>query len=193
MTTATPRPGTWQVCAACGEEVAETDPRPRCGRCGGLLEIRHRLPGREQVLARVTDRRGHAVSPSGVWRFKAVVLPTATDIVSHPEGNTPLLHRSSVDRWTGAEGVLLKHEGHNPTGSFKDRGMTVGVTQARRIGARAVACASTGNTSASLAAWRSGSWRNRSPTGRGHCWCGVTSTRVFGWWRMRARSLASTC
>jgi threonine synthase len=155
MTTATPRPGTWQVCAACENEVAETDPRPRCGRCGGLLEIQHRLPGleREQLLARFTDRRGHAVSPSGVWRFQAVVLPTATDIVSHPEGNTPLLHRRSVDDWTGTEGLLLKHEGHNPTGSFKDRGMTVGVTQARRIGARAVACASTGNTSASLAAY----------------------------------------
>src|SRR5690606_25246017 len=57
------------------------------------------------------------------------------------------------DQWSGSEGLLLKHEGHNPTGSFKDRGMTVAVTQAKRIGARAVACASTGNTSASLAAY----------------------------------------
>ena len=74
-------------------------------------------------------------------------------MVSHPEGNTPLLHRVALDRWTGVEHLLLKHEGHNPTGSFKDRGMTVGVTQASRIGATAVACASTGNTSASLAAY----------------------------------------
>ena len=79
--------------------------------------------------------------------------------------------------------LLLKHEGHNPTGSFKDRGMTVGVTQACRIGAAAVACASTGNTSASLAAYaaqaglpalvlvptdrsRWASWRSRWPTAR---------------------------
>ena len=149
------RSGTWQVCSACGTEAAETDPRPRCARCGGLLEIRHQPPAlpREALLARFTDRRGRAVSASGVWRFQEVVLPTATDIVSHPEGNTPLLHRPAVDRWVGIDGLLLKHEGHNPTGSFKDRGMTVGMTQARRIGARAVACASTGNTSASLAAY----------------------------------------
>jgi threonine synthase len=74
-------------------------------------------------------------------------------VVSHPEGNTPLLHRVALDHWVGLDNLLLKHEGHNPTGSFKDRGMTVGVTQAKRIGAAAVACASTGNTSASLAAY----------------------------------------
>jgi threonine synthase len=88
-----------------------------------------------------------------VWRFREIVLPSAESVVSHPEGNTPLLHRVALDRWVGLDHLLLKHEGHNPTGSFKDRGMTVGVTQAVRIGATAVACASTGNTSASLAAY----------------------------------------
>ena len=93
--------------------------------------------------------------PSGVWRFREMVLPSADPelVVSHPEGNTPLLQRESLAAWAGAGGLLLKHEGHNPTGSFKDRGMTVGVTQALRVDARAVACASTGNTSASLAAY----------------------------------------
>jgi threonine synthase len=149
------RPETWQVCATCGTEAVETDPRPRCGSCGGLLEIQHRRPAlpREELLQRFTERRGRPGAASGVWRFQEVVLPSAVEIVSHPEGNTPLLHRAALDRWTGADGLLLKHEGHNPTGSFKDRGMTVGVTQAKRIGARAVACASTGNTSASLAAY----------------------------------------
>jgi threonine synthase len=149
------RPETLQVCAACANEAAETDPRPRCGSCGGLLEIQHRrspLP-REELLQRFTERRGRLGAASGVWRFKEVVLPSAVEIVSHPEGNTPMLHRTALDRWTGAEHLLLKHEGHNPTGSFKDRGMTVGVTQAKRIGASAVACASTGNTAASLAAY----------------------------------------
>jgi threonine synthase len=76
-------------------------------------------------------------------------------VVSYPEGNTPLLHRVALDRWAGVDELLLKHEGFNPTGSFKDRGMTVGVTQALRVGATAVACASTGNTSASMAAYAS--------------------------------------
>jgi threonine synthase len=91
---------------------------------------------------------------SGVWRFRELVLPgAAAGVVSYPEGNTPLLARESLSIWTGVPALALKHEGENPTGSFKDRGMTVGLTQARRIGARAVVCASTGNTSASLAAY----------------------------------------
>jgi threonine synthase len=108
-----------------------------------------------ELIQRFTERRGGppGATASGVWRFREIVLPSADSVVSHPEGNTPLLHRVALDRWAGVEHLLLKHEGHNPTGSFKDRGMTVGVTQAKRIGAAAVACASTGNTSASLAAY----------------------------------------
>jgi threonine synthase len=155
VTVGVQRSGTRQVCIACGNEMVETDPHPRCTRCGGLLEIEHRPPKGPELLRRFSERRGAGPGAlaSGVWRFKEVVLPTATDVVSHPEGNTPLLHRPALDRWTGLSDLLLKHEGHNPTGSFKDRGMTVGVTQAKRIGATAVACASTGNTSASLAAY----------------------------------------
>ena len=153
----TTRPESWQVCLACAHEMTELDPHPRCTACGGLLEVRHRAPRltRPDLIAHFADRQDHrpGASASGVWRFRDIVLPTATDVVSHPEGNTPLLHRQALDRWTGTDRLLLKHEGHNPTGSFKDRGMTVGVTQARRVGATAVACASTGNTSASLAAY----------------------------------------
>src|SRR3954452_13711565 len=151
------RPASWQSCIACGNEVVETDANPRCGRCGGLLEVHHRPPeiASSELLQRFTERRGGApgATASGVWRFQEIVLPSAEAVVSYPEGNTPLLHRVALDRWAGVDHLLLKHEGHNPTGSFKDRGMTVGVTQAMRIGARAVACASTGNTSASLAAY----------------------------------------
>jgi threonine synthase len=95
---------------------------------------------------------GDAAS-SGVWRFRSVVHPSAAQLVSWPEGNTPLLARDRLRRYAGCDGLLLKHEGMNPTGSFKDRGMTVAVTQALRLRASAVACASTGNTSASLAAY----------------------------------------
>ena len=91
---------------------------------------------------------------SGVWRFAEMVLPGAAgSAVSRPEGNTPLVESRAVSDWVGLEWLRLKEEGLNPTGSFKDRGMTVGVTQARRIGATAVACASTGNTAASMAAY----------------------------------------
>jgi threonine synthase len=153
----THRPASWQACMACGNEVVETDPHPRCSLCGGLLEVHHRPPAvtPAELIQRFTERRGGGpgATASGVWRFREIVLPSADSVVSHPEGNTPLLHRAALDGWAGVEHLLLKHEGHNPTGSFKDRGMTVGVTQALRIGARAVACASTGNTSASLAAY----------------------------------------
>src|SRR6476659_10228317 len=138
----TARPESWQVCIACGNEATELDPHPRCISCGGLLEIQHRPPTLTpaELIERFTERRGQrpGALASGVWRFREIVPPSATDV---------------IDRWTGTDRLLLKHEGHNPTGSFKDRGMTVGVTQARRIGATAVACASTGNTSASLAAY----------------------------------------
>lgn len=153
----TARPLSWQRCLACGNEAMETDPAVRCAACGGLLEVRHRapeLPGeilRALFQTRCCTRRD--TTASGVWRFREIVLPTCDDPVSHPEGNTPMLTRESVSAWAGVPDFTLKHEGHNPTGSFKDRGMTVGMSQARRIGARAVACASTGNTSASLAAY----------------------------------------
>src|SRR5207245_5909780 len=137
----------------------ETDPHPRCPTCRGLLEVRHRPPAQGGAALRATFdarwgvRRG--VLASGVWRYREAVLPSAAaeDVLCYPEGNTPLMTSPSVARWAGATTLLLKHEGQNPTGSFKDRGMTVGVTQARRLGARAVACASTGNTSASLASY----------------------------------------
>ncbi|HYT03813.1 MAG TPA: threonine synthase [Gemmatimonadales bacterium] len=149
---------TRQLCASCGGETPDTDPHSRCPRCRGLLEVRHRPPtqggGALRALfdARLGVRRGPLAS--GVWRFTEVVLPAAGPaVLSYPEGNTPLLTSDAVAVWAGAPGLLLKHEGHNPTGSFKDRGMTVGVTQARRVQARAVACASTGNTGAALAAY----------------------------------------
>lgn len=146
-----------QMCETCGETYPELDPRTRC-RCGGLLDIRHDRPLEDGLsLRRLFEERRSGRSPedlSGVWRYRELVMPSvAGRAVSHPEGNTPLLHREAIAAWTDLPNLRLKHEGHNPTGSFKDRGMTVGVTQARRIGATAVACASTGNTSAALASY----------------------------------------
>jgi threonine synthase len=156
-------PGTTIVrCADCGSVLAERAPQSTCAACGGLLVAEHQPPPqRGAALRSLFDERlgadayrGSAMERSGVWRFRELVLPDAgNDVVSHPEGNTPLLAREAIARYAGVPSLMVKHEGHNPTGSFKDRGMTVAVTQARRIGARAVACASTGNTSASLSAY----------------------------------------
>jgi threonine synthase len=147
-----------QRCEACATELAERDTGGACPRCGGLLELEHDFSESADVLrARFSARHAawSGAERSGVWRYRELVLPSASDadIVSHPEGNTPLLHRERIAGFAGVDALLVKHEGHNPTGSFKDRGMTVAMTQAKRTGARAVGCASTGNTSASLAAY----------------------------------------
>lgn len=95
----------------------------------------------------------------GVWHFKELVLPEIHDshIVSKQEGNTRLYRSKKISSWLGlkADKFFLKHEGENPTGSFKDRGMTVAITMAKHLKQKAVTCASTGNTSASLAAYAS--------------------------------------
>jgi threonine synthase len=131
--------------------------------CGGLLDVWHDLEALHPQISRglfdgrLSGAPGPRVAPtvnSGVWRYREIILPATVDtIVSRPEGNTPLYEHPRLSEWVGSDNLFLKHEGENPTGSFKDRGMTVGVTQAKLMGARAVACASTGNTSASLAAY----------------------------------------
>jgi threonine synthase len=156
----TARAATTQVCDACGAVLSATDTRTQCTKCSGLLSLRYDPPPeRGLALKRVFDARLEARADipefSGVWRFRELVLPDVGDgeIVTQPEGNTPLVRRERVADWCGLDSIDLKLEGANPTGSFKDRGMTVVVTQARRLSAPAVACASTGNTSASLAAY----------------------------------------
>jgi threonine synthase len=154
-------------CELCGKTYSLEEVRYTCD-CGGLLDVVHDLEALRGCLSRALfDGRLRGPSPahtpiapfdplvaSGVWRYRELILPVAaSQIVSRPEGNTPCYYSSQLARWVGLERLYLKHEGENPTGSFKDRGMTVGITQACGLGARAVACASTGNTSASLASY----------------------------------------
>jgi threonine synthase len=155
------------ACERCEKVYPAQEVRYAC-ECGGLLDLSHDLEGlRERVSHALFDERLAAppatrnpftpfnpLTASGVWRYRELILPVeAEQIVSRPEGNTACYHSPRLSRWAGLEGLYLKHEGENPSGSFKDRGMTVGITQARLLGARAVACASTGNTSASLACY----------------------------------------
>ena len=149
-------------CIVCPKEYPTDDVRYLCD-CGGLLDVWHDLETlRPEISRGLFDGRlsgapGPKVVPtvnSGVWRYREIVLPASPDqIVSRREGNTALYEHPQLSRYVGVDDFYAKHEGENPTGSFKDRGMTVGTTQAQLIGARAVACASTGNTSASMAAY----------------------------------------
>jgi threonine synthase len=143
-------------CAHCGATYPSASPRVDCS-CGGLLDALQCPSQTGRALrARFDARRRDGDTPvegSGVWRFRELLLPGRGATVTHPEGNTPLYRREAISRFVGHDDLALKHEGENPTGSFKDRGMTVAVTQAVRAGASAVACASTGNTSASMAAY----------------------------------------
>jgi threonine synthase len=146
------------ACPKCGLYFSDRVFHSECTNCSALLDldVNAEVNGahyREILASRLGQLFG--AERSGVWRYREMVLPTIepSGIVSWPEGNTPLVESERIARFAGVESLHLKHEGLNPTGSFKDRGMTVAVSQARRVGASAVACASTGNTSASLAAY----------------------------------------
>ena len=133
--------GTWLECIACGAQFAPfEDVRYTCDDCDGLLEVRYASPPTWD------DFEGR-----GVWRYNAA-LPFEEG-VSLPEGATPLHEVPRLEADVGVETLRVKHEGMNPTGSFKDRGMTVGVRVAKELGVGRLACASTGNTSAALAAY----------------------------------------
>lgn len=146
-------------CMDCGRQYPVKSVIYTCDSCGGLLDVLHDLQSMIGTVTRETfDRRlGSLDAPynSGVWRYKELISPDTDNslIVSRPEGNTNLYNLPKLANWAGVDTLFLKHEGENPTGSFKDRGMTGGVTQARFLGMTRVACASTGNTSASLAAY----------------------------------------
>lgn len=129
-------------CIECAREWPIREVRYRC-ECGGLLEVH----------ADWTWDPARAPS-RGLWRYRSL-LPVLDESppVTLQEGGTPLVRCDRLARWAGVRELHVKVEGANPTGSFKDRGMTVGVTLARSLGMKALACASTGNTSASLAAY----------------------------------------
>jgi threonine synthase len=130
-----------------------------CPRCGGPLEIECRIDGigTAESLRRLWQTRGassDARDRSGVWRYRELLpFEDSAPVVTLFEGNTPLYDAPRCAEYSGMQALRLKHQGCNPTGSFKDTGMTAAVTQAVLLGARTAVCASTGNTAASLAAY----------------------------------------
>jgi len=147
------------VCFDCASSFDGLETRYRCD-CGGTLDVMHDwTAGKAPMTTDLFDDRLGSRIPadrSGVWRFRELILPLKeTEIITKPEGNNNLYNAATVSEYTGIDTFLLKHEGENPTASFKDRGMTVGISMARKLGMDRVACASTGNTSASMAAYAS--------------------------------------
>jgi threonine synthase len=149
-------------CIACAAEFDHAEQDFRCTNCGDLLEVVY--PEQEKGLVRAAelkarwlDRRQsfRSLDQSGVWRFRELLPPLqgGANVITLREGNTPIFELPRCARQAGVERLLAKHQGMNPTGSFKDTGMTTAISMAREEGFRWVACASTGNTSASMAAY----------------------------------------
>ena len=132
-----------------------------CPRCGGLLEVTYprqtASPGELKRTWRARRTSNAPLEQSGVWRYREIIpfLDTYDHVVTLREGNTPLLAAPHAAQYGGLDALTFKHQGFNPTGSFKDNGMTCGVAQALRLKMSRVACVSTGNTSASMAAYAS--------------------------------------
>jgi len=155
-------------CFGCGTRVdgATTSPDFRCSECGELFEVEYpgwvarKGPDRPNAgalkwLWRERRCSAEALDHSGVWRFREVlpILESFGNAVTLREGNTPLYHLPRISKALGIDQVFAKHQGMNPTGSFKDTGMTTALSVAKERGFEWVACASTGNTSAAMAAY----------------------------------------
>ncbi len=131
-------------CIECHRKYPETEVIYTC-ICGGLLDVFY-------DYSEMEISKKDLVGPLSVWKYRAL-LPVSREPITLKEGGTPLYRVDRIAKSIGMKEVHVKHEGMNPTGSFKDRGMTVGVTKALELGMKTVACASTGNTSASLAVY----------------------------------------
>ncbi|MCQ2976472.1 MAG: threonine synthase [archaeon] len=130
-------------CVSCGEEYNDDEVIYNCKKCGSVLEVEVEI----DVPKSTFDGRRDTL-----WKFKECLPVDASKRVSLDEGGTPFCKCDKLGKELGID-LYVKVEGSNPTGSFKDRGMTIGMTKAMMLGVDTVGCASTGNTSASLAAY----------------------------------------
>ena len=146
-------------CSECGG-LAQRHELP-CAACGGLLEFSLREDARDPALARayiatVSQRRANntPLDRSGIWRWREL-LPSIPfeSVVTLAEGNLPLYDVPEIAAREGLAALAFLHLGMNPTGSFKDLGMTVAISAARAAGSTRAICASTGNTASSMAAY----------------------------------------
>jgi len=130
-------------CISCGMEYEDNEIIYTCKKCGSILEVICDVDISKEIFK---CRR------STMWKYKEFMPVDESSIVTLEEGGTPFCKCDKLGEKIGVD-LYVKVEGSNPTGSFKDRGMSVGITKAMELGVNAVGCASTGNTSASLAAY----------------------------------------
>ncbi|MFP7175744.1 threonine synthase [Priestia filamentosa] len=148
------------VCIDCGQEIPSNNFKYHC-TCGGLLDIIQDFKTYDTELLKqlFKERLSERMTPyaSGVWRYKELIFPElpVNDIVTKYEGNTGLYFPELVKKYTGLKRVSLKAQSENPSGSFKDNGMTVAVSHGKFLGYEKFTCTSTGNTSSSLAMYAS--------------------------------------
>jgi threonine synthase len=155
-------------CFGCGDRISGSDARPdfRCAKCGDLFEVEYPgwnqrkgpdrpNPGALKWLWRERRCSSEGLDQSGVWRFRELlpILDSFGNAVTLREGDTPLYALTRTAKALGIDQLFAKHQGMNPTGSFKDTGMTAALSIAKERGFAWVACASTGNTSAAMAAY----------------------------------------
>lgn len=146
-------------CIRCGQHFPLSATFYECAQCGDLLDVSYDFGAVDSKRLKI-DFLNRKLSEfpqdkSGVWRFRELLpfLDEFQGLVTLREGNTPLWESPRVAQAAGLDRFTVKHQGMNPTGSFKDNGMTTAVTQAKSLGVKTVICASTGNTSASMAAY----------------------------------------
>src|SRR5262249_36519083 len=147
------------ITPGCAATLDVDDMRFSCPRCGGLVDVAYAwdqlpLPNSLRFFEKKWADRSNPLSFSGVWRFRELLpFADADKVLTIGEGQTILQRADAVAKYVGLQPgcLFLQYEGLNPSGSFKDNGMTAAFTHAHLAGARRAACASTGNTSASLA------------------------------------------
>ena len=135
---------------ACRARFGITEVLYNCTRCGGLLEADYDFSALDAAALKKTWRERRMsnapLDQSGVWRYRELFPFLAPEqehnIITLREGNTPLLNAPRAAEYGGLAHLTFKHQGFNPTGSFKDNGMTAGAAQARRLGMKRVACVS---------------------------------------------------
>src|SRR5579871_2064287 len=143
----------------CGANFGIREVLYNCPKCGGLIEVIYKNLAVDPATLKQAFRKRRAsnlpLDASGVWRYRELFpfLDDYSHVTTLREGNTPLLDAPIAAEYGGLRRIAFKHQGFNPTGSFKDNGMTCGAAQARALGMKRVACVSTGNTSASMAAY----------------------------------------
>jgi threonine synthase len=139
-------------CGVCGQEFSPDKIRYRCDSCNGPLLVTYDYAS----LAKKLTAEGLAARRPGVWKYRELLpVSPSTEPVSLGEGATPMHEAKTLARSVGLSKLLLKDEGRNPTGAFKDRGTAVGMTVAVEGGVHSVGTVSHGNMGTSVAAYAS--------------------------------------